>query len=240
MYRTGDLVRWHNDGRLEFLGRIDHQVKIRGHRIELGEIEAALEEVPEINRAVVVAREFGTDDKRLVAYFVASPNAKITAETLRGALVQRLPEIMVPTAFVPLAAFPMTPNGKIDRNALPAPVAGGAGAATHSDAKGDLESSIAAIWCELLGVDRVSSTQNFFDLGGHSLLAVQMQRRLRTALERDISITEIFRFPTIGALARHLQGEATESATSLGRGRAKARLTALRRARGALEEVENG
>lgn len=240
MYRTGDLVRWHTDGRLEFLGRIDHQVKIRGHRIELGEIEAALEEIREISRAVVVARELGADDKRLVAYFVASPDSKITAETLRAALVQRLPEIMVPTAFVPLATFPMTPNGKIDRNALPAPVAGGTSAAAHGDAKGDLESSIAAIWCELLGVDRVSSTQNFFDLGGHSLLAVQMQRRLRTALERDISITEIFRFPTIGALARHLQGETTESAASLGRGRAKARLTALRRTRGALEEVENG
>jgi acyl carrier protein len=226
MYRTGDIVRRHPDGRLEFLGRRDSQVKVRGHRIELGEIEAALERIAGIAHAVVVAREEVIGDKRLVAYYVLKPGAICDDAGLRAALRDRLPEIMIPATYVRMAALPLTPNSKIDRKALPAPnaIAEQAGA-TSSDG---LEAKIAKIWREVLGIEHVGVTQNFFDLGGHSLSAVQLYRRLRAELACEVSITDIFRFPTVRSLAGHLGERAVHAAADHGLERAKARLGARR------------
>lgn len=227
MYRTGDLVRRRADGVLEFLGRLDHQVKIRGHRIELGDIEAALERCEAVEKAIVVAREDQGGDKRLVAYVVAAP--ALDADALRQALSAQLPDVMIPAAFVTLAALPLTPNGKVDRSALPEPQARTQEGARPAD---ELEAAVAGIWEEALGVKGVSVTSNFFDMGGHSLLAVQVQRRMRAALAREVTITDIFRFPTVRALAQHLSGgSALQQAAILGAERGRARLAALRRAR---------
>ena len=230
MYRTGDLVRRNADGALEFLGRIDHQVKLRGHRIELGEIEAAIEHDEAVAQAVVLARQEASGDTRLVAYLTERPGARFDEQRARAEVSARLPEIMIPAVFVRLPAMPLTPNGKIDRSALPAP---SVVVANVSVAPSDgLEQSIAAVWSDLLGLERVGVTQNFFDLGGHSLLAVQLQRRLRAQLARDLSIVDIFRFPTVRSLAAHLGGKADDSAainTILDR--AKPRLATRRRGR---------
>lgn len=208
MYRTGDLVRRRPDGRLDFLGRADHQVKLRGFRIELGEIESAIQEVADVPSAVVLAREDTPGDVRLVAYVTGA--SEIEPAALRAELSKRLPDYMIPAHVVTLDAFPVTPNQKIDRNALPAPVAQvarpkpkvsaseqGAGQADET-----LRQSIAAIWTEVLGVQEIASEDNFFELGGHSLLAVQTHRAMRDRLEvAKLSITDIFQFPTLGALA---------------------------------------
>ena len=201
IYRTGDLVRRRVDGRLDFLGRADHQVKIRGHRIELGEIEAALEMAPGVRQAVVMAREDSPGEIRLVAYVTAQ--GTVEDETLSAHLAVRLPEVMVPSRFVTLDTFPMTPNRKIDRNALPAPST--AGAAEFAPATDSVEEAIAGVWARVLGVGRVGRSDNFFALGGHSLLAVQAHRELKARLGSDrIAITDIFRFPVLSALAAHL------------------------------------
>ena len=207
LYRTGDLVR-HGAGGIRFLGRVDHQVKIRGHRIELGEVEAALDAQPGITAAVAIAREDRDGDIRLVAYYTGSP-----AGDLRAALAQRLPAHMVPAHFVPLAEMPLTPNKKIDRKALPAPAAAQQPANSAKDAAPVASGSgtvdqIAAIWCDVLGVAQVGPADNFFHLGGHSLLAVQAHREMRTRLNiPGLSITDLFRFPVLGEFARHLDSE---------------------------------
>jgi len=222
MYRTGDLVRRHTDGALEFLGRMDHQVKIRGHRIEPGEIESALARQAGVKEAVVVARDDASGDRRLAAYVTATAGAALDAEQLRQALAQELPEVMVPSAVVVLEAMPLTPNGKTDRCALPEPYS--ALAARPSAAPGnELEKTIAAIWREVLGLPHVGTSDNFFDLGGHSLLVVQVQRRLRDACGCEVSITDMFRLPTISSLAAHLGGDAVPSAVGDGLNRANAR-----------------
>jgi acyl carrier protein len=224
-YRTGDLVRMRADGAIEFLGRIDHQVKIRGHRIELGEIESVLAKQPGVKDAVVVAR-----DERLLGYVTAHADARIDAEQLRTALAKELPEIMVPQAVLVLPSFPMTPNGKVDRRALPEPNAVIAVRTVASSPQSDLEKSIAAIWQDVLGLPQVGTTDNFFDLGGHSLLVVQVQRRLREALGREVSITDMFRLSTIKALAGHLGGsEPQANAVNDGMSRAQRRLERTRR-----------
>jgi len=218
-YRSGDLVRRHPDGQLEFLGRIDHQVKIRGHRIELGEIEAVLARETGVKEAVVVAREDGV---RLVGYVTAARGAVLDASALKEALARQLPAVMVPQAVLVLPAFPLTPNGKVDRRALPDPHATIAvrPAAAPENA---LEKTIASIWSEVLGLPSVGTTDNFFDLGGHSLLVVQVQRRLHDACGREVSITDMFRLPTVRALAAHLAGGETANAVTDGLNRAKAR-----------------
>lgn len=206
LYRTGDLVRRNPAGGIDFLGRMDNQVKLRGHRIELGEIEAALEDQPGITAAVVIAREDQPGDVRLVAYYTGTPTGD-----LRAALAGRLTAHMLPAHFVPMASLPLTPNKKIDRKALPAP----AQAAPMSDAprataqaSEGTQASIAQVWQDVLGVAQVSASDNFFKLGGHSLLAVQAHRELRTRLNMPgLSITDIFRFPVLGDLARHLDGK---------------------------------
>jgi hypothetical protein len=200
MYRTGDLVRLRGDGRLDFLGRADFQVKLRGYRIELGEIEAALEAQPGVTQAVVLAREDSPGDLRLVAYIVGAAQEA----GLRAELAAVLPEHMMPAHFVTLDAFPLTPNRKVDRKALPAPYAAPVTEAFVAP-QSDIEAQLAAIWGRILGVPKVGAKDNFFALGGHSLLAVQAHREIREALGvAKLSITDIFRFPTLQALAKHL------------------------------------
>jgi natural product biosynthesis luciferase-like monooxygenase protein len=211
MYRTGDLARWRPDGRIDFLGRADFQVKIRGYRIELGEIEAVLEGKPGVRQAVVVAREDTPGDVRLVAYVRTEPG--ITADALRESIADQLPEHMVPAHFVSIDEFPLTPNRKVDRKALPAPNSISQHAATehYVAPENEIEQKIAAIWIKILGVPRVGAKDSFFALGGHSLLAVQAHREIRQALGNSkLSITDIFRFPTLSALAQHLDDRPTE------------------------------
>jgi len=232
LYRTGDLVRRHPDGALEFLGRIDHQVKIRGHRVELGEIEAALLRQAGVAQAVVVAAAGEDAGARLVGYVTATPGALPDPGQLRAALAEQLPAVMVPQHVLVLPALPLTPNGKVDRRALPDPQAAIAvrmAAAPESA----LEKTIASIWAEALGLPGVGTSDNFFDLGGHSLLVVQVQRRLREACGREVSITDMFRLPTVRALAAHLEGNETTTAVADGLDRARTRR--LLRARAGLE-----
>jgi natural product biosynthesis luciferase-like monooxygenase protein len=204
MYRTGDLVRKRPDGKLDYLGRADFQVKIRGHRIELGEIETTLEAASGIRQAVVIAREDNPGDVRLVGYVTA--DSAIDEQALRQDLGQHLPEVMVPAHVVRLEAFPLTPNGKVDRKALPAPSAAPTAAPkAFVPLEGGVEQTIAAVWARVLGVPQVGRSDNFFTLGGHSLLAVQAHREMKVALNSDrIAITDIFRFPVVSALADHI------------------------------------
>ena len=239
MYNTGDLVRRREDGRIDFLGRADHQVKIRGHRIELGEIEAVLETLPGVRQAVVLAREDAPGDLRLVAYVTGAPD--LAEQRLRDLLGERLPAHMTPARIVRVDAFPLTPNKKVDRKALPAPAArsqpaGGAPEAP-SPAAG-IEGTIASIWSRVLGVDRVKPSDSFFALGGHSLLAVQAHREIAAAIGPGrVTITDIFRFPTLAALAAHLEprpgspaGDAPATADASERARARTDAMSRRRA----------
>ena len=213
MYRTGDLVRKRADGKLDFLGRSDHQVKLRGHRIELGEIETALEGVPGVRQAVVILREDQPGDVRLVAYLTA--DAAVDETVLRTHLAANLPAIMVPAHFVSLDAFPLTPNRKVDRKALPAPTLAAAAERAFAPTEDTVEEAIAGVWARVLGVPRVGRSDNFFALGGHSLLAVQAHRELKVALKSDkLAITDIFRFPVLSALAAHVGGGTAKAATA--------------------------
>ncbi|UJR87060.1 MupA/Atu3671 family FMN-dependent luciferase-like monooxygenase [Sandaracinus amylolyticus] len=212
IYRTGDRVRWRANGRLEFLGRVDHQVKVRGYRIELGEIEAALATCEGVREAVVIARAGTGGDAELVAYVTAHP--PVDAKTMREHLRATLPSYMVPSRFVALERFPLTPNKKVDRNALPAPddATTSAPEATSAPPANDLERDVAAIWREVLGVAEVGRDDNFFELGGHSLLAVRLHRRLVEAIGKPIAMTDVFRFPTVRAFAAQLGGTAQPDA----------------------------
>jgi len=210
LYRTGDLARYRPDGRIEWLSRLDHQVKVRGFRIELGEIESVLSRHAEVRQAVVTVREDTPSDARLVAYVVsremeAGARGEL-AGRLRGSLLETLPEYMVPTGWVFLDAFPLTPNGKVDRKSLPKPEA--LHAAEYAAPETATDRAIAEIWQEVLGVERVGLHDNFFDLGGHSLLIMQVQSKLRRLLDREIPIVELFRHPTVAALSRHLRNGA--------------------------------
>ena len=206
MYRTGDLVRYRADGVVEFLGRTDHQVKIRGHRIELGEIETRLVDHPHVRQCVVVPREAGPGDVRLAAYYVADGAAPADAD-LREHVREKLPEYMVPQHFVALEDLPLTPNGKIDRKALPSIDFGPShAAATYVAPDNEIEQKIATLWQELLGRSQVGVDDNFFDLGGHSLLVVRMHRQLTQVVTQPVALTDLFRFPTVRSLAAHLAG----------------------------------
>ena len=202
MYKTGDLVRYQNDGNLIFLDRVDTQVKIRGYRIELGEIESVLVQMPEIEEAVVIAHEETPGEKRLAAYFVANKDSEADASTLRGRLKQQLPEYMVPAFYIPLKEIPLTPNGKVDRKALPKPDY----AFTEREKKFEAprnqdEQMLADIWKNLLQLEQVGIHDNFFDIGGHSLLATQMMARIRDTFNVELPLTRLFETPTIGELA---------------------------------------
>ncbi|HEX8437261.1 amino acid adenylation domain-containing protein, partial [Archangium sp.] len=212
LYRTGDRARWLVDGTVEFLGRVDFQVKLRGHRIELGEVEAALREQPSVREAVALVREYGPGDQRLVAYVVAS--APVDGAALRTLLKTRLPEPLVPAAIVELPAFPLTPSGKVDRKALPLP-----GVAPRSEGfvapRTDAERRLAELWTRTLGVERVSVTDSFFELGGHSLLATQLVSRVRGTFGVELPLRAVFEAPTLEALARRVE-EAPRLATGAG------------------------
>ncbi|WP_455710256.1 non-ribosomal peptide synthase/polyketide synthase [Photorhabdus luminescens] len=201
MYVTGDLARYLPDGSLEFLGRNDHQVKIRGFRIELGEIETRLEEHPAVQEAAVLVWE-DEQGKRLVAYVAAEANEGLAAR-LREHLSAVLPDYMVPAAFVRLDTLPQTPNGKLDRRALPAPGEAAFARQIYEAPQGKIETMLAAVWCELLGVEQISRHDSFFALGGHSLLAVRMIERLRR-IGLSISVKTLFQHPTLCILAQSL------------------------------------
>jgi acyl-CoA synthetase (AMP-forming)/AMP-acid ligase II len=203
LYRTGDVVRYSPQGYLEFLGRLDQQIKILGHRIEPGEIEAALETHPGVRQAVVTATD-GADGVPSLAAYVKPREAEIpTVRELRVFLQTKLPAHMIPSAFVFLAAFPLTPNGKIDRRQLPRPKAFEVSvyAAPHNV----LEEKLAAIWAEALAVERVGVNDNFLDSGGHSLTAVQITFAIRREFSVDLPLQALFDFPTIGGLAVELE-----------------------------------
>ncbi|HYW06754.1 MAG TPA: amino acid adenylation domain-containing protein, partial [Longimicrobium sp.] len=203
MYRTGDLGRWLPDGTIEYAGRNDHQVKVRGHRIELGEIEARLCDLAAVRQAVVVAREYAPGDTRLVAYYVG---ADAEVETLRAGLAERLPEYMVPAAYVRLGAMPLTPNGKVNRRALPAPEGDAYATPGYEPPVGETETALAGIWADVLGVERVGRRDHFFELGGHSLLAVRVISRIRQQLAVEVALGDVFAHPVLrdfaGELAR--------------------------------------
>ncbi|RKH35770.1 amino acid adenylation domain-containing protein [Corallococcus praedator] len=207
LYRTGDLARWREDGVLEFLGRADAQVKVRGYRIELAEVEAALRACPDVRDAVVVAREDVPGDKRLVAYVVGPES--LEAAAVRAFLQQRLPDYMVPSAVGRLDALPLTPNGKVDRKALPAPSTFQARARTRTPST-DTERLLATLWEEVLQTGTVGAEDNFFELGGHSLSATRILSRIRRAFpfQVELSIADIFAAPTVEALARRLDIQA--------------------------------
>ena len=219
IYRTGDLARFMPDGNIEFLGRADYQVKLRGHRIEPGEIEALLEKHNGVRQAVVVVREDREGDKRLVAYLVAEEAGPEAESALRTMLGAKLPDYMVPSAFVFLPELPLTDNGKIDRKALlklPAPNAtvGAAASEPGSEPASDLERIIASAWKEALGIASVGMKDNFFDLGAHSLTVAEVQAKLQNALGREISLVDLFQFSTVSALAGHLAGTQVQSQVS--------------------------
>jgi amino acid adenylation domain-containing protein len=204
MYRTGDLTRYLPDGEMEFLGRIDHQVKIRGFRVELGEIESVLSSHSSIEQAVVVAKESKAGDKQLVAYLVAMEESGVAVSDLRSHLKRRLPDYMIPSAFVMLAELPLTPNGKIDRKALPAP----GKAATEAEYVAPrtlVEEMLAGILADVLKVDRAGSNDNFFELGGHSLLATQVMSRISDNFHVSLPLRVIFEFPTVAGLAERIE-----------------------------------
>ncbi|HSP78046.1 MAG TPA: alpha/beta fold hydrolase, partial [Myxococcaceae bacterium] len=206
MYRTGDKVRWRAHGELEFLGRIDFQVKVRGFRIDLGEIESTLRELPGLHEAVVLAREDVPGDKRLVAYVVPHEGQTLDAAHLRAALQQRLPEYMVPSAFVPLPSLPLNRSGKVDRAALPAPETAHTGPTEASVPPRDaLERELVRIWEEVLGVRPVGVRHDFFALGGHSLLAARLVNRVHKALGRPLPLVTLFQNPTVEQLAAALR-----------------------------------
>ncbi|PIE14237.1 MAG: peptide synthetase [Rhodobacterales bacterium] len=214
IYRTGDLVRWRPDGKIDFLGRNDHQIKLRGYRIEIGEIEARLEAIAGIEQAVVIAREDSPGDVRLVAYLKGG--AGLDDKALNAALLANLPDFMVPAHYVYLDQFPLTPNKKIDRKALPAPQRKKAASGGHIAPAGGREAQIAAIWTHILGVEAIGTKDNFFDLGGHSLLAVQAHREISQAFDlKKLNVTDIFRFPVLADLSKRiasLMGEGAENA----------------------------
>ncbi|MGW0396203.1 condensation domain-containing protein, partial [Streptomyces sp. NPDC003042] len=211
MYRTGDLARWNHNGQLIYTARADHQIKLRGHRIELGEIESAVAAEPGVLQATVVLREDQPGDQRLVAYVVAD-RAHWNEAAANAGLSRRLPEYMVPSAFVTLDALPLTPNGKLDRKALPAPTY--SGKAAGRAARSPREEILVSLYAEVLSLPHLTIDDNFFDLGGHSLLATRLVSRIRTALGIELSIRQLFETPTIAALSNALN-EADTARTPL-------------------------
>jgi amino acid adenylation domain-containing protein len=213
LYRTGDLVRRRNDGLIQYLGRMDQQVKVRGFRIELGEIEAAIAALPGVRQAVVVAD--GTDgNTRLVAYLeCGSPRPLV--EDLRAELSRKLPEYMVPSGFICLDRLPLTPNGKIDRKALPK-TGWQPASASYLAPRNAAENEIAGLWRDLLKIDQVGANENFFDLGGHSLLVVRLQSRLRERFGCEVPLVLLFQNPTVASMAECLQHQLSSAVPAAG------------------------
>ena len=214
-YRSGDLVKWLPDGSLEFLGRIDHQVKVRGFRIELGEIETALRGHTAVQDALVLAREDSPGDKRLVAYLLSANGSAPTPSMLRGFLQETLPDYMVPNAFVSLDAFPVSPNGKVDRRALPAPSQDVASReSSYVAPRTECETILVNIWEEILDVQQIGVHDNFFTLGGHSLLATRVFAQIDKQIMPGLPITLLFQYPTVGQLAEVIERQRPSEAWS--------------------------
>lgn len=214
LYKTGDLGRCLDSGEIEYLGRIDNQVKIRGFRIELGEIEAVLAQHSGVRQNAVIVREDTPGNKRLVAYAIAQPELTLTAEDLRATLQQQLPDYMIPSCFVQLEAFPLTPNGKIDRRALPLPES----LLIEQEIvapRNELEARLAKIWQDILGIDRVSVTANFSDLGGHSLLAVSLLTQIEKTFKTNLPLATFLSAPTVADLAEVLSQKTSSTSDSL-------------------------
>lgn len=209
MYRTGDRARWREDGTLEFLGRIDTQVKILGRRIELGEIEACLLHHPTVRRACVIAKSDEAGNKRLIAYCVPANRDLLSAQDLKDFLSSKLPAFMVPATYAPISELPLNANGKVDRSALPAPPATSKDVSFQRPSS-NLEEMVSDVWKKVLQLDHVGSNDNFFDLGGDSLSIVAAHSQLQKVLEREIEITDLFEFTTIHALSQHLARNAPE------------------------------
>ncbi|HYH82897.1 MAG TPA: amino acid adenylation domain-containing protein, partial [Longimicrobium sp.] len=203
LYRTGDRVRWSASGNLEFLGRTDFQVKIRGFRIEPGEIEAALRSHDAVRDALVLAREDAPGDRRLAAYYLA--DEPVAVEALKAHLAERLPEYMVPAAYVWMEEYPRTPNGKTDRRALPAPGSDAFAARGYEAPVGETEEAVAVIWADLLGVERVGRHDDFFHLGGNSLLATRLVFRIGREMDVELPVGDVFEKPELSLLAQHLR-----------------------------------
>ena len=210
MYRSGDLARLLPDGEVEYLGRGDAQVKIQGFRIELGEIEAAIAGHERIREARVIAHTDETGTKRLAAYYVAHQDAALSVRELSGYLSAKLPPWMMPSMYLPIAAFPLTPHGKVDYARLPAPTVGSARTGAETGAT-DLEQEVAGAWRNVLGADHVGLDDNFFDIGGNSLLLVSVHAKLQTMLNKKIPVAELFAYTTIRALSERLGGSVTDS-----------------------------
>jgi amino acid adenylation domain-containing protein len=211
LYRTGDLARYLSGGELEYVGRSDGQVKIRGFRIETGEVEMVLAEHPAVSACAVVASGDASEEKSLAAYVVPVGGARPTTSELRRWLRERLPEYMMPTVFVTLDALPLLPSGKVDRRALPSadqarPLLEEAFVAPQTE----MEKMVAAVWAQALGLEQVGLHDNFFDLGGHSLLMVQVHSKLQERLGRGLAMVELFQYPTVSTLARHLSVSVSE------------------------------
>ncbi|MED1910401.1 non-ribosomal peptide synthetase [Brevibacillus laterosporus] len=202
MYKTGDLVKWLPDGNIEYLGRIDHQVKIRGNRIELGEVEAQLLKVKHIQEAVVVAREEATGQKLLCAYFIA--DQPLLVSDVRSTLLQELPGYMIPSYFVQLEQMPLSPNGKIDRKALPAPEGKLQTGVEHLAPRTQTEVQIASIWQEVLGIPSIGVRDNFFDSGGHSLRATTLVAKMHKEMGINFPLRDVFEYPTIEQMAKRV------------------------------------
>src|SRR5262249_35067910 len=212
-YKTGDLVRYRSDGTLEYLGRIDHQVKLRGYRIELGEIESVLHQHLAVDEVIVLAHEGHAGEKQLaptvsqlVAYIVLNKPQSAKSLDLRKYLQARLPDYMVPSLFVMLDTLPLSPNGKVDRRALPAPTdLPSEHQATFVEPRTPLEEILAHIWMRVLGCSQVGIHDNFFELGGHSLLATQVVSHIRQAVNRELPLRALFEAPTIAELAQQIE-----------------------------------
>jgi amino acid adenylation domain-containing protein len=213
LYQTGDLGRWQADGTLECLGRNDDQVKIRGFRIELGEIEAQLARHPLVKEAVVVAREDVPGDQRLVVYLTKRDETGPSAEELRAHLKTVLPEHMVPSAFVALERLPLTPSGKLDRRALPAPEISAYASVEYEAPEGETEQALAEIWKELLHVEQVGRRDDFFDLGGHSLLNMRLIARIAVRFAVDLPMASIMEFSTVSELAGLIEVSRADEST---------------------------
>jgi acyl-coenzyme A synthetase/AMP-(fatty) acid ligase/acyl carrier protein len=212
LYRTGDVVRWRADGELEYLGREDEQVKIRGYRVELGEIEGVLLGSGLLREAAVLAREQAGGGKRLVAYVVWQEGAAADLELLRDALRRRLPEYMVPSAWMELESLPLNASGKVDRQRLPEPPDAGPGSHAEYEPPGTpVEEILAGIWQEVLRLERVGVHDNFFDLGGDSITGMRVISRVRQAFEVPISIAVIFTGPTVAQLAEQVESSAIDA-----------------------------
>lgn len=204
LYRSGDIGRYRSNGEIEYLGRSDRQIKLRGFRIELGEIEAVINQHPAVKQAVVLAREDEPDNKRLVAYIVSEIVADNLTSELRSFLIEKLPDYMMPSAFVQLDILPLTPNGKIDYFALPLPENRHQLKQDYVIPQTEVEQLIAGVWQDILQLEKVGINDNFFELGGHSLLLVKIQAKLNEILARELSVIDLFQYPTIHKLAEYL------------------------------------